>query len=196
MVTVSSARPPVEIVGRRVVVRRYSLGDAVDLHEAIVDSVQHLVPWMPWASLEPLGLSDRERLITDGLERWERGEDFNFGVFEDGTFVGGCGLHRRVGPGGLEIGYWTRFGETGRGIATEAAECLVEAAFSMPAVEFVEVHHDVANQASGRIPQHLGFTLIEEREDGADAPAEAGVERVWRLDRADWTTMQGAMRTT
>ncbi len=83
----------------RVVVRRYLLGDVVDLHEAIIDSVEHFVPWMPWAGLEPLGLCNRERLIADGLERWEQGEDFNFGVFENGTLVGGCGLHRRVGPG-------------------------------------------------------------------------------------------------
>jgi ribosomal-protein-serine acetyltransferase len=102
------------------------------------------------------------------------------------ALVGGCGLHRRVGPSGLEIGYWNRAGETGRGIATEAVGCLIEAAFPMPVVEFVEVHHDVANTASGRIPERLGFTLMEEREDDVAAPAEVGIERVWRLDRSDW----------
>jgi ribosomal-protein-serine acetyltransferase len=162
------------------------MSDAVDLHEAILESVDHLVPWMPWASFEPLTLSDRQQLIAQWLDRWEHAADFNFGVFEEETLVGGCGLHSRVGPGGLEIGYWTRARETGRGIATEAAGCLVEAAFSMPEVTFVEVHHDVANVASGQIPKRHGFRLIGERDDGAAAPAEVGVERVWRLDRAGW----------
>jgi len=184
---VPEARPSVTIEGARVVVRRYELRDAAQLHEAIVRSIEHLRPWMPWVALEPLELTDREALIGGWITRWEEGEGFNFGVFERGTLVGGCGLNRRVGPAGLEIGYWTRAGETGRGLATEAAGCLVEAAFAMPAVQFVEVHHDVANVASGRIPAHLGFRLIEEREDGPAAPGEAGIERVWRLDRQDWT---------
>jgi ribosomal-protein-serine acetyltransferase len=155
------------------------------LHEAIIDSLDHLRPWMPWVSPEPLELADREHLIADWLDRWDAGAEFQFGVFEGNALVGGCGLHRRVGPAGLEIGYWTRSGETGRGVATEAAGYLVRAAFSMPQIEFVEVHHDRANVLSGRVPQHLGFTLIEERDDAATAPAEVGVECVWRLSRRD-----------
>jgi ribosomal-protein-serine acetyltransferase len=185
MSRVSIVRPPVHIDGARVALRRYSSDDALHLHEAIIDSVEHLVPWMPWAALEPLELADREQLIADWSDCWEEGDDFNFGVFEDGTLVGGCGLHRRVGPRGLEIGYWTRTGETGRGIATEAAGCLVDAAFTMPVVEFVMVRHDVANVPSGRVPARLGFRCVEERDDGAATPAEIGVERVWRLDRRD-----------
>lgn len=185
------AQPPTKTVGKRVVVRRYEMSDAAALHEAIVQSVDHLRRWMPWAAFEPLGLAEREKLIADWLERWDDADDFNFGVFEGSTVVGGCGLHRRVGPMGFEIGYWTRAGETSRGIATEAAGFLVEAAFSIPEVDFVEVHHDVANAAGGRVPAKLGFRLIEEREDGAAAPAEVGVERVWRLERRHWTQRRG-----
>ncbi len=57
----------------------------------------------------------------------------------------------------------------------------------MTVVQFVVVHHDVANTASGRIPGRLGFTLMEKRADEAAAPAEVGIERLWRLDRSDWT---------
>jgi RimJ/RimL family protein N-acetyltransferase len=160
--------------------------DAAQLHDAIVESIEHLIPWMPWASLEPLDLSDRQRLIADGLTRWNRGEDFNYGVFESAVLVGGCGLHRRVGPAGLEIGYWTRVSAVRRGVASEAARCLVDGAFSMPDIDFVEVHHDIANVASGRIPERLGFRLVEERWDGIEASAEVGVERIWRLHRDAW----------
>ncbi|WP_175543744.1 GNAT family N-acetyltransferase [Micromonospora pattaloongensis] len=182
----TAERPPVEMVGNCVVVRHFSPADATRLHEAILESVEHLAPWMPWAGLEPVDLADREKLVADWCELWQAGKDFNFGVFENGRLVGGCGLHRRIGPGGLEIGYWTRAGDTGRGIAREAVRCLVTGAFSMSNIAILEVHHDVANIASGRIPERLGFTFVEEREDGAVAPAEIGVERVWRLHRRDW----------
>ena len=189
--SVVRTHPPTKTAGERVLVRRYEMRDAVNLHEAIVQSVDHLRPWMPWAAFEPLELADRKKLIVDWLGRWDNADDFNFGIFEGSTVVGGCGLHRRVGPAGFEIGYWTRAGQTNRGIATEAAGCLVEAAFSIPDVEFVEVHHDVANVASGRVPAELGFRMVEEREDGAAAPAEVGVERVWRLDRVHWAQRPG-----
>jgi RimJ/RimL family protein N-acetyltransferase len=180
---VTADRPPLEMCGPRVVVRRYSTSDAVDLHEAIGDSVEHLVPWMPWAALEPMAVADRHQLIAGWLEGWATGVDFNFGVFERERLVGGCGLHRRIGPHRLEIGYWTRAGETGRGVATEAAGCLVAGAFTMADVEGVEIHHDAANVASSRVPERLGFTFIEARVDGVAAPAEVGVEWVWRLER-------------
>jgi ribosomal-protein-serine acetyltransferase len=57
----------------------------------------------------------------------------------------------------------------------------------MPGVDYVEVHHDAANVASRRIPERLGFSFVEEREDVVAAPAEVGIEWVWRLDRRDWS---------
>ena len=181
---VSSDRPAAHVQGSRVLIRRHHPDDAAALHAAISDSVDHLRPWMPWAKLEPLQLSARQTLIAEWIERWDAGDDFNYAIVEAGTLVGGCGLHRRVGPLGLEIGYWTRSNAIGRGVATDAARCLVKAAFDMAGIDCVEIHHDIANIASGRIPARLGFTLMDEHEDGIVAPGERGVERVWRLERS------------
>ena len=83
--------PPAKTAGKRVLVRRYEMMDAANLHEAIVQSVDHLRPWMPWAALEPLELADREKLIADWLGRWDNADDFNFGIFEGSTVVGDAG---------------------------------------------------------------------------------------------------------
>ena len=184
--------PPTELRGRRLVVRRYGAPDVPLLHDAIVESVDHLRPWMPWAADEPIELAERERRVAGWAEPWDAGSDYGYGVFDDGLVVGGCGLHRRIGPGGIEIGYWTRVGHTGRGIATEAAGCLVEAALGLPDVEFIEIRHDVANVASGRVPEKLGFALVDEREDGVSAPGDSGIERIWRLTRSAAATTTGA----
>ena len=91
-----------------------------------------------------------------------------------------------IGPGGQEIGYWVRVGWTGRGYATAAARDLVAMAFAMPAVNHVEIHHDVANVASGRVPAKLGFRHVDDVRSPPEAPGETGVNRHWRLDREVW----------
>ncbi len=58
---------------------------------------------------------------------------------------------------------------------------LVEEAFRLPGVGYVEIVHDPANLASGAVPARLGFTPYERRPAERRAPAETGEEQVWRL---------------
>jgi RimJ/RimL family protein N-acetyltransferase len=177
------AHPPERLENGPVVLRRYELDDAELLHDAITASVEHLLGWMPWAALEPLSVPDRRELIVTWREQWDAGEEFNFATFASGELVGGCGMHRRIGPGGLEIGYWTRAGCTGRGYATAAAGALTQAAFDLDRITHVEIHHDKANQASSRVPAKLGFVLVREVPDPPEAPAEVGISCEWRMKR-------------
>lgn len=172
-----------EVGSGPVTVRCWQPADAAALHEAVLDSIDHLRPWMPWARSEPLGLDHRRALIDEWIRRWDAGEEHGCAIVVDGELVGACGLHPRIGPGGLEIGYWVRSGRTGAGVATEAVRALVRLAFSLDGIDHVEIHHDVANVASRRVPEKVGFTLAEERADGAEAPGEVGIEVVWRLTR-------------
>jgi RimJ/RimL family protein N-acetyltransferase len=76
---------------------------------------------------------------------------------------------------------WTR-----RGLATDAAAALTDAALALPGVGWVEIYHDAANLASGRIPAKLGYTRLGERPPRAlwpTAPADAGADVVWRFSR-------------
>jgi RimJ/RimL family protein N-acetyltransferase len=139
---------------------------------------------MAWAVEWP---KPREEQL-DTLREWERrrlaGEDEFLAVWLDGELVGSCGLHFRIGEGGAEIGYWIHVAHLRRGLATEVARQLVERAFADPAIERVEIHHDRANVASGGVPPKLGFEHVGDTPRPPVAPAEEGVERVWRLTRA------------
>jgi RimJ/RimL family protein N-acetyltransferase len=157
------------------VIRRFEIEDAPLLHDAILDSLEHLRPWMPWVASEPLTLEQR----VD----WVRGATESVGVFLGGLVVGGTGLHDRIGPGGREIGYWVRAGWTNRGIATEVAREMTERAFAISGVDRVEIHHDKANLPSGRVPAKLGFTLVREVPEEPVAPGEIGISCEWRLER-------------
>lgn len=159
-------------------VREFQERDAPALTRAIAESAEHLRPWMAWAS-EPMDDAQRARWIAEQ----RAGPDRVFGIWVDGEIAGGCGLHSRIGGGGLEIGYWIHPRFLRRGVATAAVRRLVDVAFADPSVDRVEIHHDVANEASGGVARAAGFEHVEDRSDGIAAPAETGVERVWRLTR-------------
>ena len=158
--------------------------DALELGEAIRESLDHLRPWMAWIGLEPQEIAGRVDLIRRWAADAPAGGDVVLGIWVDGTVAGGCGLHRRIGPVGLEIGYWVRASHTRRGVATEAVRQLCALAFEDAEIQRVEIHHDRANELSGRVAARAGFTHVEDRPDIPEAPGEEGVERVWRLDRA------------
>jgi ribosomal-protein-serine acetyltransferase len=187
-----SGRLPERIVGPgALTLRRWARDDAAQLSEAIADSVEHLRPWMPWVAHEPLSLTERAALIDSWDQEWLAGGDVLMGVFVDGAVSGGCGLHRRIGPGGFEIGYWTARRFLRQGIATTTAGLLTDAAFSDPAITRVEIHHDQANQASAGVPRKLGFDLARERVDEIQAPGESGVSCEWQITRQQWHVLRG-----
>lgn len=178
--------PPERLVRGDLTLRRWRRTDVAALSIAVAESLDHLRPWMPWARAEPLARADREALIARWQRSWELGEEMTYGLFVAGRVAGSAGLVRRIGPGGLEIGYWIHVEQAGRGRATVAAATLTDVAFDLPDVDHVEIRHDVANVASGRVPAQLGFRLVGDEPAEPTAPAEIGVTRVWRMRKADW----------
>ncbi len=180
---------PDRVEGTDLVLRTWRPEDVDGLAEAVTRNIEHLRPWMDWIAHEPLARAARVELI----ERWARerdaGGDVVLGAFSDGAIVGGTGLHRRRGPNGLEIGYWVDAGRTGNGVATKMARLLTTAAFEIPDVRFVEIHHDRANTASARVPEKLGYAFVGEAAAEVTAPAQVGIDCTWRMAAADW---QGA----
>lgn len=164
--------------------RHWEEGDAAALNRAVEASAEHLKPWLAWAST-PMDVEQRRQWIRDDRREREAGGDRTYGLWLGGRIAGGCGLHRRIGPGGLEIGYWIHVDFVRRGLATEVVRRLVAIAFADPAIDRVEIHHDAANPASGRVAGAAGFTHVDVGRDDPKTPAESGVEHVWRLTRAD-----------
>ncbi len=180
--------------GGRLVVRRWTVADAPALHEAIVANVDHLRPWMPWIAFEPQTVDQRVALI-DGWDRvWEAGGDVVLGAFQEGAVVGSTGLHRRIGPAGLEIGYWIDHCHLRRGLAGRVSRLLTTGAFTVPGITHVEIHCDEANTASAGVPSKLGFTYVGSIAVPVLAPAETGRHRVYRMTRVEWLAASSAGR--
>jgi RimJ/RimL family protein N-acetyltransferase len=151
--------PPYRIETRRLAIRCYDPGDAPLLKEAIDSSLEHLRPFMPWMDDEPQSLEEKVALLRRFRAAFDAGENFVYGIFdrEEQELLGGTGLHPRIGPGGLEIGYWTRASRTREGIATEASAAMTRVAFELCGADRVEIRIDPANAASLGVPPKLGF---------------------------------------
>lgn len=183
-------RLPERLEGRDgLLLRRWCVADAEILAAAIAESTDHLEPWMGWVTQEPMTLAQRRRWLAAREREWAAGGDVVLGIFLHGQAVGGCGLHRRLAPDGVEIGYWVHPSFARRGIATEAARLLTDSALALPGISHTEIHHDQANVASGGVPRKLGYRLVGERRDAAEAPAEVGIECIWRMDRDLWASL-------
>jgi ribosomal-protein-serine acetyltransferase len=168
------------------VLRRWRVADAEAQAAAVVASLDHLRPWMPWAAAEPQAPIARRGMLSRWEREWAAGGDATYAVLLDGEVAGSCGLHRRRGPRALEIGYWIAADRTRRGLGTRVAALLTDAAFARPGIDRVEIHHDRANRASAGIPRRLGYRLVAESPDRVDAPGEVGVDCAWAIAREEW----------
>jgi ribosomal-protein-serine acetyltransferase len=178
-----------------VTLRRYREDDVDAVFAAVTASLGHLRPWMPWAA--GYTRQSAEEFVDGSIRNWEDGTEYNYAIWASPeltgpeltgrVLAGSTGLMARIGPGGLEIGYWVHRAWTRRGLATAATAALVEQAFRLPGVDRVEIVHDELNVTSGKIPARLGFTEVERRP--LDPPAEAGTGFgvVWRLLRSQVT---------
>ncbi len=175
------ARPDDLIEHGPVTLRRPRGSDLDAVYLAVTESLDHLRPWMPWAT-NYTRQSAAEFLA--GTERaWADGTEYGYAIITEGALVGGCSLMARIGPGGLEIGYWVHRAYIRRGLATAASAALVDQAFGLPGVDRVEIVHDELNVASGGVPRKLGFTEAGRRPLDLPAPEGTGVGVVWRLVR-------------
>lgn len=172
--------PPerIELSDVGAVLRRYEAGDIDQLHAVVEANRDHLRAHMPWPDEGRLEL---EAFVADAVAQWDRGADRNYAIVDtdDERYLGGCGLHDRLGPAAREIGYWMAAAATGRGIVTAAARALTEVALTIDGVDRVEIHCDEANRRSAAVARRLGYRLDRVEADAISAPGDVGRSMIW-----------------
>ena len=144
---------------------------------------------MPWATPEGVSVEAQRVRMSGPAWSWAPEGDYGYGVFlADGRLVGALGLHRRIGPGALEIGYWVHVDHTRRGIATASARALTDAGFAMRGIRRMEIHCDAANRASAAVPAKLGYRMVGSEDHEPEAPGEEGRRLIWVMYEREWKT--------
>jgi len=181
--------PPEQLRAGELLLRRARTSDAEAVAAAVRASLDHLRPWLPWATTAAGDYRTQFARLSEADQMWRAGTDYVYVVLSpDGTLIGNIGLHRRVGDGGVEIGYWISASQTRRGYGTAAAGALTEAAAALPGVTRTEIHCDETNAASAGIPRKLGYRLDRIDSHTPEAPGETGRRMVWVWDAASQQT--------
>ena len=147
--------------GQHVLVRPYRETDAEDLFQAIVESRDSLLPWLPFAAGYQQVEEARE-FVNRCMARWRLREDFPVGIWDadGGRFLGSSGLHPRSwNIPEFEIGYWRRRDAAGHGYVTEAVRLLSEYAIAALGARRVFIRCDARNTRSAAVAERAGFTF-------------------------------------
>jgi ribosomal-protein-serine acetyltransferase len=129
------------------------------LDEAIRETLDELVRWLPWAR-RTHGRADSRYYIQSARQARARRLAFEFAIEEadTGTLLGMTSLHRvdwhRRTAG---LGYWVRRSHWNRGVASEAAMATLEHGFQRLHLHRIEAHVALENLASHRVIAKLGF---------------------------------------
>ncbi len=187
--------PAYRIVTERLVIRCYNPSDAPLSSASIRESLDHLQPWMPWPSEEGAELQNQINLLRSFRSAFDSGENFTYGIFnaDETQLLGGTGLHPRLGPGALEIGYWVHKDFINQGIATETAAALTKVAFEVNEVARVEIHCDSVNVRSAAVPRKLGYTLdatLRQRDQQEDGSFHD--EMIWSILKVEYPSSPAA----
>jgi ribosomal-protein-serine acetyltransferase len=172
-----SALLPSQIVDDDLTIQRWAESDIAPLEGLITNNLEHLRPWMAWAAHEPISAEQRRKLFDRWDRYWASGTGAVYSIRLGDELFGGCAIHRRSEPRGVEIGYWLSEQASGRGIATRASRVLTNAAFRLDDIDFVQISHERSNIRSGAVAQRLGFAPV------SVPPLDA---TRWRIERSSW----------
>ena len=145
---------------------------------------------------EPEELKAVRARLASRHEDFVQGRDFFYLIFDpsEQVVLGSTGLHPRVGPEALEIGYWVRTDQTGRGLATEAARAMTRTALDLVGAQRIEIRCDPQNLASAAIPRRLGYDLRETISGNATSPqGEPRDTMVWEMMAARFEELQRSL---
>ena len=136
----------------------------------------------------PYPAGSAERFIYAAREANASGRDLTLVITPNkgkSDAIGCISLESR-GAERLALGFVLAPEAWGKGLATEAAEAMIDAAFGMTTAVEILATVRVENEASKAVIEKCGFSLIGAGLKGA--PARGGMVKCWsfRLGRVDW----------
>ncbi len=154
---------PEKVETDRLVLLAPRAGVGPALNEAVIETLEQLQPWMPWAQQAPT-IDETEGVVRRQLAAFILRQDLPFQIYsrepQGRRLLGATGLHRfDWAAGRFEIGYWLRRSAQGQGFISEAVHGLAAMAFSKLRARRLEIRCDERNVRSRAVAERCGFKL-------------------------------------
>lgn len=152
---------PHQFTTERLLIRMPLPGDGRVVFEGIIESINELKEWLPFAQFEQTE-QGTEQNIREAHIKFLKREDLRLLIFnkETNEFIGSSGLHNpNWSIPKFEIGYWINSRFSGIGLMTEAVEGITAFAIRELKARRIEIKCDSLNRRSKAIPERLGYKL-------------------------------------
>jgi RimJ/RimL family protein N-acetyltransferase len=173
----------------RLVIRCYQPSDASKLRDAITESLDHLLPWMPWAKREPEDLDAKVNQLRSWRGKFDLGQDYTFGIFDkmESELIGSTGLHATLDKNEREIGYWINTKYINQGFALETVSALTKVGFEIEQLSRIEIRCVPDNVRSQNIPKKLGYELEATLKNRTiDGFGNLRATMIWTMFKSDY----------
>jgi RimJ/RimL family protein N-acetyltransferase len=181
-------------LGGGVEAQRFALPHVSGIVRTLATNLDHLKPWMVWASPENATVEaqiERLKICDRGWDHggdsvWDSEAGFDYTLVDTATdeVVGACGLMTRQGRPDLEIGCWVARQALGRGIAKSLAKALQAQAWRFADVDSVVWLCDDLNEASAAVALKSGFEFVGVLDEPPPNVAVSSDRvQLWRVER-------------
>jgi RimJ/RimL family protein N-acetyltransferase len=132
------------------------------LKKSVDESIEHLLPWMPWAKFEPETIDLKEDRVFQFRKRFLAHDDYTMAIFNlnETGLLGSTGLHTRLPGNALEVGYWVNVNQAGKGLCTHVVTALTKVGFEVEGLDNMVIKCEVDNAASRRVAEKCGYNLV------------------------------------
>jgi RimJ/RimL family protein N-acetyltransferase len=148
----------IELSCDRLLLRPFRLEDAEAICDAVLESIEELLPWLPWCHRQ-YKIDETRAFLEGRASAFENDTEYAFAIVEQGTarLIGACGVNQiDAANARANLGYWVRTGATRRGYATDATRLLAQWAFEALDLVRIEIVAAVGNEASQRVAAKAG----------------------------------------
>jgi RimJ/RimL family protein N-acetyltransferase len=179
----------------RLLIRVPRAGDGPAANVAVLESLESLRAWMPWAKEAP-SVEDSETYARRSRAKFLTREEIQLWLIHkaSGLFLGASGFNRPDWDvPKFEVGYWCRRQFAGQGYITEAVEAILRFGFQILKARRLEVRCDSLNQRSLRVAERAGMRREAELKNyrlGLDGTLRN--ELIFALTDEDWQSLPQA----
>jgi ribosomal-protein-alanine N-acetyltransferase len=169
----------------RLVLRRFTLGDAADV-EALAGDREIAANTLSMPHPYEDGMA--EEWIGAHQAAWDEGKELTLALVgqAEGQLIGAMSLMLTQEHSRAELGYWIGRSYWGQGYCTEAAQALVDYGFAQLGLNRIEAWHFAENPASGRVMQKVGMVHEGQMRQRAQRWGEFKDLDFYAVLRSDW----------